>query len=84
MLSFPSLQPGVSKLALLYMAGELSQVHSVTCFQSGSYKLEVSRTLSLGLTNLLEHLTELQETFFFSFLLDYWFITKGHNSETSR
>ena len=67
MLSFPSLQPGVSKLALLYMASELSQVHSVTCFQSGSYKLEVSRTLSLGLTNLLEHLTELQETIFFLF-----------------
>lgn len=36
---------------------------------------------SLGLINLLKQLTELRETFF---LLDYWFIIKGYNSETVR
>ena len=84
MLSFPSLQPGVSKLALLYIACELPQVHSVTCFWSGSYKLEVSKTLCLDLINLLASHRAPRNLFFFFFLLDYWFITKGHNSETSR
>ena len=36
---------------------------------------------SSGLINLLEHLTELRETFS---LLDYWFIVTGYNSGTAR
>ena len=41
------------------------------------YKLEVP----LGLTNVLEQLTEFRATFY---LLNYWFIIKGYNSETAR
>ena len=46
-----------------------------------AYKSEVLTPSSLGLTNLLEQLTELRETFY---LLDDQFIIKRYNSETAR
>ena len=51
------------------------------CFWPTSYRLEVPTTLSLGLINFLEQLTELRETFH---LLDYQFIIKGYSSGTTR
>ena len=47
-----------------------------------SLVLLTSRTLSLGLINLLEWLTEFRETFYL--LLDHWFIIKGYNSRAAR
>lgn len=45
------------------------------------YKSEVPRTSSMCLINLLEHLTELRETFY---LLDYQFVIRVYSSGTAR
>lgn len=45
------------------------------------YKSEVPRTSSMCLINLLEHLTELRETFY---LLDYQFVIRVCSSGTAR
>ena len=51
------------------------------CFWPMGYRLEVPKTPSLVLINLLEWLTKLRETFY---LLDHWFIIKGYNSGRAR
>lgn len=43
------------------------------------YRLGAPKTPSLGLINLLEHLTELRETFYF---WDCWFIIKGFRNSS--
>ena len=57
-----------------------SQVHLVTC-ASDSWKRRYKLEVPLGLINVLEQLTEFRAAFY---LLDYWCITKGYNSETAR
>ena len=51
------------------------------CFWPMGYRLEVPKSPSLVLINLLEWLTELRETFY---LLDHWFIIQGYNLGTAR
>ena len=52
-----------------------------TAHQLKIAELEVSMSLFLVSTKLLEHLTELREIFY---LLNYWFIIEGRNSVTAK
>ena len=55
------------------------------CFWPTSYEAKIPRIPSSGLINLLEWLAKLKKTFLKTFfLLDYQFVTKCHNSGTTR